>query len=115
MIEEGYGNDNISHAVIHKYLEEESIQQIDALILGCTHYVMIKEEINDFYKGSIKLFDSTDIVAQKLKMILEKEGLANDVRRNPDNFYVSDFTSSFQKSAQTFYGHNIKLEKCDIW
>ena len=115
MIEEGFSDDNISHAVIHQYLEQEPLQDIDALILGCTHYVIIRDEINQFYQHRIQLFDSTDIVAQKLKFILEKEGLINEKRLHNDHFYVSDFTNTFQKSARMFYGDKIILEKNNIW
>jgi len=115
MIEEGFSDDTISHAVIHQYLEQEPLQHIDALILGCTHYVIVRNEINQFYHNKIKLFDSTEIVAQKLKFILEKEEMLNEKRLNEDHFYVSDFTSTFQKSARMFYGDKIILEKNNIW
>jgi len=65
MIEEGFSKDKISHTVIENYLSNPKFKNIDALILGCTHYVLIKEEINDFFKGRVKLFDSTDILALK--------------------------------------------------
>ena len=111
MIEEGFYNDNISQTVIHNYLEQPELQGIDALILGCTHYVMIKKEINDFYKGKVKLFDSTAIVATKLKAILEKEQLLSDHPVGQNLFYVSDYTESFEQSAKAFYGESITLEK----
>ena len=111
MIEEGFYNDNISNTVIHQYLEQPELQGIDALILGCTHYVMIKEEINAFYKNGIKLFDSTDIVATKLKAILEKENLLTDKPLGENLFYVSDYTQSFEQSAKAFYGTEIKLSQ----
>lgn len=115
MIEEGFYNDNISHAVIEKYLNEPILEGIDALILGCTHYVLIKDEINTFYDHKVKLFDSTDIVALKLKGILEKENLLNDKRENENIFYISDITENFKESAKMFYGENINLELYKIW
>lgn len=116
MIEEGYCNDGISHAIVHNYLEQKELLGIDALILACTHYVIIKPEINSFYKGKIKLFDSTDIVATKLKAILAKEGLLSDAEKpGRHNFYVSDYTLSFQKTTQIFFGESIQLEACKIW
>ncbi len=111
MIEEGFCNDSISQAVVHNYLEQEELQGIDALILGCTHYVNIRREINDFYKGQVRLFDSTDIVATKLKNILAKEGLLNESgSRNKHHFFVSDYTESFQKTTELFFGSQIMLE-----
>lgn len=110
MIEEGFANDNISHAVIANYLKNPMFNDIDALILGCTHYVLIKEEISTFFKHKVKLFDSTDILAEKLKGILENENLLVPERIQEDIFYVSDLTLGFQNSARRFYGNNIMLE-----
>jgi glutamate racemase len=114
MIEEGFYNDNISQAVIHNYLEQPELKDIDALILGCTHYVMIKKEINAFYDHQIKLFDSTDIVATKLKAILEKENLLTDMPLGENLFYVSDYTEPFEQAAKAFYGTAIQLKQQNI-
>jgi len=112
MIEEGFCNDSISKAVVHNYLEQEELHGIDALILGCTHYVNIRREIDEFYNGQVILFDSTDIVAIKLKNILGKEALLNEgTDRAEHHFFVSDYTSSFQKTTELFFGSEIKLEK----
>ncbi len=109
MIEEGFSHDKISQTVIENYLSHPELQDIDALILGCTHYVLIKDEINAFYNGKVKLFDSTDLLALKLKKILENENLLVDNRVEKNKFYVSDFTPSFAQSAGRFYGENIDL------
>lgn len=110
MIEEGFANDNISHAVIANYLKNPKFEGIDALILGCTHYVLIKEEISTFFNDKIKLFDSTDILAEKLQKILSHEKLLSKEKSQANHFYVSDLTPGFQKSAARFYGNNIVLE-----
>jgi len=114
MVEEGFYNNNISHTVINNYLEQPELQGIDALILGCTHYVMIKKEIDAFYKGKIKLFDSTNIVATKLKAILEKENLLSDKPLGENIFFVSDYTESFEQAAKAFYGTAIQLKQQSI-
>ena len=110
MIEEGYANDNISQAVIENYLKNAKFKDIDALILGCTHYVLIKDEISDYFDGKVKLFDSTDILAEKLENILDNENLLSKTKKEKDHFYVSDLTKGFQKSASRFYENNIELE-----
>lgn len=110
MIEEGYAHDNISHAVIENYLKNPKFKDIDALILGCTHYVLIKDEISSYFKDKVKLFDSTDILAEKLENILENENLLSEIKKEKDHFYVSDLTKGFQKSASRFFGNNIELE-----
>lgn len=110
MIEEGFSQDKISHSVIENYLSNPMFQDIDALILGCTHYVLIAEEINQFFGGKVKLFDSTDILALKLRDILEKEGMLSHEREAKNKFYVSDLTKGFQESASRFYGEDLRLE-----
>ncbi len=114
MIEEGFSHDKISKTVIENYLNHPNLKDIDALILGCTHYVLIKDEINAFYNDKIKLFDSTDLLALKLKKILEKEKLISNKKEQKNIFYVSDFTPSFAKSAQRFYNENIDLKLISI-
>jgi len=109
MIEEGFSRDKISHTIIENYLSHPKFKNIDALILGCTHYVLIKDEINDFFKGKVKLFDSTDLLAVKLKNILKKEDLLSNSTSGSNIFYVSDLTNSFQESATRFYDGNVKL------
>ena len=116
MIEEGFYNNSISKTVILNYLQQPELLDIDALILGCTHYVMIKDEIDNYYKGKIKLFDSTDIVAKKLQYILDKEQLLNNeaIQKGRKEFFVSDYTESFYKAAQVFYGKEMLLNKINI-
>ena len=110
MIEEGFSQDKISHSVIENYLSNPKFKDIDALILGCTHYVLISDEISEFFNGEVKLFDSTDILALKLKNILEKEGVLSLRRGSENKFYVSDLTEGFSDSASRFYGDNLVLE-----
>ena len=86
MIEEGYANDNISHAVIQNYLKNPKFKDIDALILGCTHYVLIKEEISTYFNHKVKLFDSTDLLAKKLHRILKNENLLTENTKSIKNF-----------------------------
>ena len=115
MIEEGYYNDNISGVVLADYLGHHELKDIDALVLACTHYPLIKNEITSFYQHKVRIFDSAEVVAAKLKWVLEKEGLNSDKKNGKDIFYVSDFTDSFEKTTKIFYGHEIQLELCDIW
>jgi len=115
MIEEGYYENKISNAVLENYLSNPVLDNIDALVLACTHYPLIKNEIDEYYQHKIKIFDSAEVVAAKLKGILEKESLCSEKKEAKDVFYVSDFTSSFEKTTNIFYGKEIHLEHCNIW
>jgi glutamate racemase len=115
MIEEGFYYNNISRELIHTYLSDTTLQGIDALILGCTHYIIIRNQIHEFYNGRVKLFDSTDIVAAKLKTILYREQLLAEERVGDDEFLVSDFTASFEQTTHLFYQKKVKLTQLNIW
>jgi glutamate racemase len=114
MIEEGFYNNSISNAVLHKYLDSVELQCIDALILACTHYPLIKGEIEQFYKGSVKVIDSAEVVARKLKTILEKESLAYKGKKNEDLFYITDYSTHFEQTAKLFYGEQINLKLANL-
>lgn len=116
MIEEGFFNNNISKAVIAAYLEKSNLRDIEALILGCTHFPLIKKEIEKHYKGTVKVIDSTDIVAETAAEVLRKHHLASAFAGKPQHkFYVSDLTPSFTESTQIFFGTKVKLERRNLW
>jgi glutamate racemase len=115
MIEEGFYNNNISSAVLQKYLSDPGFNDIDALVLACTHYPLIKNEIAAFFDHHVKIFDSAQVVAQKLKWVLEKEELSAEKKTSANVFYVSDYTKSFEQSTKIFFKGNIKLERMNLW
>jgi glutamate racemase len=115
MIEEGFYSGNISKSIVANYLDHPDLQNIDALLLACTHYPLIKEEINDYYKGQVAILDSTDVVKKEVRRILTEENLLSNLRQGPDHFYISDYTPSFEVTARNFYGEDIHLEAIQIW
>lgn len=115
MIEEGFFNNNISHDIIEKYLRDPMLGSIDALILGCTHYPLIKKEINDFYKGRVAVMDSSEAVATALHQHLQKNNLLNTSAVLQDQFLVTDYTESFEASTKLFFQQSVHLEKHPLW
>jgi len=115
MIEEGFIFDDISNAIIRTYLSNEAFNGIEALVLGCTHYPIIKNQISKYFNFSIEIIDSARIVSLILKEILEKNNLMNSSDNVIDRFYISDYTPYFEKIARMFFEGEINLEKADIW
>ncbi len=115
MIEEGFFNNNISESVIAKYLSDPALQNIEALILGCTHYPLIKNQINEFYEGKVDIVDASELVAGHLKHFLETNGLLADRPAKDHKFYVSDFTRSFEESTKIFFEREVNLEHYPLW
>lgn len=118
MIEEGIYGDEISRNIIGKYLNDPSLEGIKSLILGCTHYPIIKEEIREHYSKlnrKIEIIDSAETVALALKSFLEYHQLVNKEKVSSDQFLVSDFTESFEHTTKTFFGKEVHLEQTPIW
>ena len=115
MIEEGFIFDDISNAIIRTYLSDEALKGIEALILGCTHYPIIRNQISKFFNFNIEVVDSARIVSMVLRETLEKNRLLNDSGKVRDEFFISDYTPYFEKIARMFFEGEINLRKADIW
>ncbi|TVR74548.1 MAG: glutamate racemase [Marinilabiliales bacterium] len=72
MIEEGFVYDDISNAIIRTYLSDSRLKGIDTLILGCTHYPIIRNQIRKFYDFKVDVIDSAMMVAEELRDLIEK-------------------------------------------
>jgi len=115
MIEEGFIFDDISNAIIRSYMSKPLLKDINALILGCTHYPIIKNQINKFFDFEVDILDSAKIVALELKALLSEKKLLNQGISADYEFYVSDFTDNFEKIARMFFEGTVNLQKADLW
>ena len=115
MIEEGFFNNNISKTIINSYLSKNSLCDIKTLILACTHYPLIKKEIEDYYNNRVKIIDSSEVVARYVYDVLNDQDLLNDGVRKKHRFYVSDYTESFKKSTRFFFKNEIHLNEVSLW
>lgn len=120
MIEEGFYNNQISQSIVDNYLGQEELNDVAALILGCTHYPLIVTEIQDFYKRAgleVDIIDSTAIVANAFATLLSENNLAcSSVTQQPKHhFYVSDYTESFVRSTELFFRQSVQLEHYRLW
>ena len=116
MIEEGFVYDDISNAIIRSYLSSNVLKDIKSLILGCTHYPIIKNQIRKFFDFQVDVLDSANIVAQYLRSKLESKNLLNNnSASSEDIFYVSDYTQYFESIARMFFEERLNLVKKNIW
>lgn len=116
LIEEGFFTGDISQTIIKKYLKDPWLQDLQALILGCTHYPLIKHSVRKFYGPMVEVIDSSEIVARALKGYLEYNNLIKATPSDEDDhFLVSDFTDSFQHSTKLFFGERVRLERSTLW
>lgn len=116
MIEEGFHNQTLSHDIISSYLSKPQLKDIEELVLGCTHYPLIKDEIIQYYKGKVEIIDSPAIVAEHVYNDLKSSGLLSDAKQARYQFYVSDLTDSFEASAGMFIHYSdIRLNEIKLW
>ncbi|MCC2546663.1 glutamate racemase [Hymenobacter sp. BT175] len=117
MIEEGFFNSSISDNIIRTYLSNPVLDGIDALVLACTHYPLIKEQIQAYYKDKVEVLDASDVVARHVAGFLNEQQLAAPAAHHATghHFYVSDFTRSFEESTRIFFGQEVQLEHYPLW
>jgi len=116
MIEEGFIFDDISNAIIRNYLSRNDLDDIESLILGCTHYPIIKNQISKFFNFEVEIIDSGKIVANSVRNMLSEQNLLNESKTAADKkFYLSDFTRYFKQIARMFFEEEIELVRLDFW
>ena len=110
-IEEGFFNDSIPGAVLEAYFADDSFNNIDSMILGCTHYPLVRKDVQALLPKGVKVIDSPKIIAQELKRVLTETPTSD----TPEyRFQVSDLTENFRFSAHHFFGSDIHLEEVSL-
>ncbi len=103
---------------IDKYVQSlmRQNQHIDAIVLGCTHYPLIADKIKQRLPDSVKLISQGKMVAKSLKNYLQRHPeIENNCSKGKTlNFYTTDLTETFDKSASLFYGKPVKSNHLDL-
>jgi len=115
MIEEGFVFDDISNAIIRSYLSRHELDGIETLVLGCTHYPIIRNQISRFLNFEIHVYDTARIVAMAVQKFLSENELLSAKLSGENKFYVSDHTPYFEVIASMFFNEKIHLQKNNIW
>lgn len=110
LIEEGFFNKNISKEVVADYLSDPEFADLDAIVLGCTHYPLIAPVVTEILGPKVEVIDSAGLVADHL--LNHFQGDAIMAQRQ---FIVSDHTASFENSARFFFSEKFHLKELDIW
>ena len=113
MIEEGFTRNHISKAIIEEYLLQPEFKDIDALLLACTHYPLIRSIVEEYLPG-VHVLDSTEVTAKALHKTLQETGLLCQKREQENEFLISDYTETFDQQAQIFFGQDIDLRTLSL-
>jgi glutamate racemase len=112
---EEFGNHSIIDGLLNEYLTHPTLVHLDALILACTHYPVVKDRISQFFKTRIPIIDPSDIIAKSVEKRLTDDHLLNKNGKSTKHFYVSDYTDSFAKGTALFFQDAIQLEHYPLW
>ena len=107
IIEEGLENTDIARAIVKLYLEPIITNNLDTIILGCTHYPIISQMLKTILPHNITLISSGKPLAQSLRTYLMKRDKLNQQSKSKIDFYVSDSHEKFKKLGSRFLGDDI--------
>jgi glutamate racemase len=111
LAEDGWNKNKIAQMVADEYLKPLKDKNLDTLILGCTHYPLLKEVIQRSVGKKVELIDSGKETAKEVERILDKKHLLNSKKMTEKNhsiFYVSDFPHKFKEVSQRFLSKELK-------
>lgn len=111
LVENGiiHRDDQITRLVVKRCLSELRESGVDTLILGCTHFPLLRDAIQDFMGDGVKLIDSGYETAVYAAKVLEEKNLLNDDGKpKTPSFYVSDTPEGFESVAGLFLGRNME-------
>ena len=124
LAEENWTREPETFSIAKKYLQKIIEFQPEALVLGCTHYPILREVIQQTVGENVKLIDSGEACAEEVEKLLNEKGLANPNKitgerklcDDLDHFYVTDAAERFARVAERFLGVKpAKLEAIEVF
>ena len=126
LAEEGWADSDVARTVARDYLSEFTEKTLGALVLGCTHYPILRDVISDTVGREIELIDSGAATARDVESLLDNSDLTHEdalglyqerqLCDDLDHFYVTDAAERFAKVAERFLGTAPSiLEAVEVW
>lgn len=129
LAEEGWAASDVARQVAHEYLQDIAAHEVDTLVLGCTHYPLLREVIQECVGPAVRLIDSGAATAAEVVQLLAAKELARQVEKiaaasvrvrelgdDLDHFYVTDAATRFSRVAERFLGRAPAiLEAVEVW
>jgi glutamate racemase len=109
LAEDGWTDNKIAELTAQEYLKNLTKCNIDTLILGCTHYPILKNTIRKVMGNKVQLIDSGEETAIEVKKVLTEKSLLNTQKKKGiHKFFVTDFPNNFKQISERFLGRNIR-------
>lgn len=113
MIEEGFIMHKALELIAHEYLDMLQKEDIDALVLGCTHYPLIKSTINKIMGSSVQIIDPAITACHKLVKILTSQNQLNTKsQKSSYSYFVTDIPLKFKENGERFLGN--KMDQIEL-
>lgn len=108
LAEEGWIDHKATELIAKEYLFPLTLEKIDTLILGCTHYPLLREVIGKVLHQSVSLIDSGEATAHAVAQLLDEMDLKNSSKLKPNlQFFVSDVPFKFTEIGERFLGQKL--------
>jgi glutamate racemase len=108
LVEQGWTRHPVTRQVAREYLRPVLKNNVDALVLGCTHYPLLKDTIGSVAGRGVRLIDSAEETAKDVETGLRRQGALNDPkRRGRAQFFVTDNPASFSRLGGRFLGFRV--------
>jgi glutamate racemase len=118
LAEEGWYHDSVTREVAERYLKELKEEDVDTLILGCTHYPLLRSVIREVMGDGVRLVNPAYETAIELGKVLKENGLLSTgigQEEFPYRFYVSDLADKFKSIANSILPYDVEMtQKIDI-
>jgi len=109
LVEEGWLNKKVTQEIAQEYLAPLKNEKIDVLLLGCTHYPLLKKVIQETIGEKVTIIDSASETVKEVKKLLGEKNLLRQSKLPPKHrFYVSDAPEKFQSLSKHFLGLDYK-------
>ena len=102
IVEEGLEDDKIAYLTAHKYLDRLKAEEVDVLVLGCTHYPILKNAIGGVLGGEVHILNAGLETARVVKSMLESRGLMKGRGSGSCRYFVTDSPESFSENGSRF-------------
>jgi glutamate racemase len=108
LVEEGWTDNAVVEMTVKAYLGSLKQSGIDTLILGCTHYPLLKNAIRKFIGSGVTLVDSAEEIAKEVSLVLKQKSLGRKNGKGIHSFFVTDAPDRFVKVGRRFLGENVE-------
>jgi glutamate racemase len=108
LVEEGWTDNEVVEMTVKAYLGSLKQSGIDTLILGCTHYPLLKKAIRKFIGSSVRLVDSAEETAKEVQSTLKIAAIIRKTGKGAHSFFVTDAPDRFIKVGRRFLGEKVE-------